>query len=266
MFLLPGGSEQAVIEAINAANPNLPFPLTADDLYFGKLKQIDANGLVSVPAVTVHSSQFEGYLRFEYKRLDLSKAYGAVKPKVKRVGYPTLYRLLPIINEVLGLSLSEADVMDVNITWLNDDEQINIPIVAQTTSPGFEGQFILEYTRLRPNLASLVNTTLNVLKHPIEPSLGKKSLAMSTWSIDFSAEESANILDLYLGRWQFYGRLRTAMAAHGFPNWPDVQYLQLAVQPTSKVPTANKDFQYVIIQRNIVLADYVGDGYIHFNR
>lgn len=265
MFLLPGGSEQAVIDAINAANANLPTPLTVDDLYFGKVKQLATGGLVSVPAVTVHSSRFEGYLRFEYNRLDIGKAYQGIKPKVRRVGYPTLYRLLPIINETLGLSLTEHDVVDVSITWLNDDEQVNIPIVTKVDSLGFEGQFVVEYTRVRPDLASLAFTTLDVLKHPIDPTLGKKSLAMSMWSLDFSAEFASGVFGLYMGRWSSISRVQATMAAHGFPDWPDVPYLSLDVKPTGQVPTANQEFGYVIIQKDIDLADYSGDGYIHFN-
>lgn len=262
MFLLPDGSKQSLIDAVNDVN-TFPVSFTAADLYFGKVK-IESNGHVSVPAVTMYNSEFEGYIRLNYKRLDLGKAYGTIKPKIRRVGYPTLYRLLPIINETLGLSLTEDDVTDISITWLNDNEQINIPVIAKVNSLGFEGQFMLEYTRVRPELAALAIKTLNVLKHPIEPALGKKSLAMMTWGIDFT--DDMDDFSLNAGSWRFADRVQARMAELGFPDWPWPPYWTLSAVPTSTVPSANQEFEYVIIQKGIVLADHVGDGYIHFNR
>jgi hypothetical protein len=263
MFLLPDGSKQSLIDAVNAVN-TFPVDFSAGDLYFGKVRQ-EANGHVSVPAVTLHSSQFEGYIRLNYKRLDLGKAYGTVKPKIRRVGYPTLYRLLPIINETLGLSLTEADVTDISITWLNDNEQINIPVIAKANSLGFEGQFMLEYTRVRPELASLAFKTLDVLKHPVDPTLGKKSIAMMTWGMDFSAE-MVDDFTINVGIWWHHDKVAARMAELGFPDWPQVPYFTLNVLPTSKVPSANQEFEYVVIQPDIDLPDFVGDAYIHFNR
>jgi hypothetical protein len=148
MFLLPDGSKQSLVDAVNAVN-TFPAEFTGDDLYFGKIKT-EANGKVSVPAVTMFNSEFEGYIRLNYERLDFGKAYGTIKPKIRRVGYPSLYRLLPIINETLGLSLTEDDVVDISITWLTDNEQINIPVIAKLDSLGYQGQFLVE-SPLRPS-------------------------------------------------------------------------------------------------------------------
>jgi hypothetical protein len=266
MFLLPGGSEQALIDAINAAN-NPPTPLTAGDLYFGKITKVTGGepGEVTLPVVAMYNSKFEGYLRFNYKRLDLGKVYGTIKPEIRRVGYPTLYRLLPIINETLGLDLSERDVVDVSITWLSDNERVNIPIVTKTESPAYEGQFVVEYQRVRPELASIVFRDLDVMQHPIDPTLGKKSLAMHTWSMDFTDFQSEFIL--LNGTWWDISRVRRVMDKFGMPNWPQVPRSPwLVLQATKDVPTANKDFTHVIIHREITFPDMVGDAYIHFNR
>lgn len=261
MFLLPDGSKQSLIDAVNASN-TFPVPLIGDDLYFGKIRT-EVNGQVSVPAVTMYNSQFEGYVRLNYKRLDLGKVYGTIKPSVRRVGYPSLYRLLPIINETLGLSLTEDDVLDISITWLNDNEQINIPIIAKVDSLAYQGQFTVEYIRVRPELADIAFKTLNVLKHPIDPALGKKSLAMNTWGIDYTDEDA---IVINVGVWWNHDKLVALMAEKGFPDWPQVPWFTLQVQPTSKVPTANQEFEYVIVQKDLVLADHVGDAYFHFNR
>lgn len=262
MFFLPDGSKQSLIDAVNDVN-TFPVPLVAGDLYFGKVK-IESNGHVSVPAVTMYNSEFEGYVRLNYKRVDFGKVYGTIKPKIRRVGYPTLYRLLPIINETLGLSITEDDVVDISITWLNDNEQINIPVIAKANSLGYEGQFMLEYTRVRPELAALAFKTLDVLKHPIDPALGKKSLAMMTWGIDFT--DDMLDFDLAAGSWRFINKVKARMEELGFPNWPQVPYWTMNALPTSKVPSANQEMEYVIIQPDVVLADHIGDAYIHFNR
>jgi hypothetical protein len=267
MFLLPGGSEQALIDAINATN-SPPTPLAPGDLYFGKITKVNGGepGEVTLPVVAMYNSKFEGYLRFNYNRIDIGKVYGTIKPQIRRVGYPSLYRLLPIINETLGLDLSENDVVDVSITWLNDNEQINIPIVTKTESPAYEGQFVVEYQRVRPDLATIVFRDLDVMKHPISPSLGKKSLAMFMWSMDFT--DFQNQLQLINGTWRDIGTVRQVMAKFGLPNnWPQVPRSPwISVQATKDVPSANKDFTHVIIHRDITFPDFAGDGYIHFNR
>lgn len=262
MFLLPDGSKQSLIDAVNASN-TFPVAFTANDLYFGKVRT-ETNGRTSVPAVTMHNSQFEGYIRLNYERLDLGKVYGTIKPKIKRVGYPSLYRLLPIINETLGLNITEDDVVDISITWLTNNEQINIPVIAKVDSLGFTGQFLVEYTRVRPELAELAVTELDVLQHPIDPTLGKKSIAMLTWGIDFSGDMDDFAINA--GSWRFPDRVKARMAELGFPNWPWPPYWSLTAIPTKQVPSSNPEFEYVIVQKDVVLADHVGDAYIHFNR
>ena len=266
MFLLPGGSEQALIDLINDANPTFPTPLLPTDLYFGKIQTVGSDGTVSIPAVTMYSSQFEGYARFEYKRLDIGKVYSGIKPKVKRVGYPTLYRLLPIINETLGTSFTEDDVVDISITWLSANEQINIPIIAKPDSRAYEGQFLVEYTRVRPELAAIAVQDLTALQHPTDPALGKMSLGMALWSLDFTDEAEKSLLSIGLGTWTYLTQFRAAMAARGFPDWPRPPYWTLQTGETKNFPRANKDFQFVILQRDVELADYQGDAYIHYNR
>lgn len=262
MFLLPGGSEQALIEAIRATNPGAS-DLTMDDLYFGKVKQSTTQGYVEAPVVAMYNSRFTGYLRLEYKRIDLGRAYNGVKPQVKRVGYPTLWRLLPIINETLGLSLSENDVADVDITWINDNEQINIPIITKSSSLGYEGQFIVEYHRVRPELASIAMLELDVMQHPIDPAIGKKSLAMLLWSEDFTEDKEA--LTVLWGKWWYHDKVVRVMAARGFPNWPQASGDMLGVYDTTKYKGANTAFTHVIVQKDLSFPDSQGTALIHYN-
>lgn len=265
MFLLPGGSEQALIDAINAANQTLPKPLTANDLYFGKVNVL-GNDDVSIPAVAMWSSEFTGYIRFEYKRLDLGKVFGDIRPTVERIGYPSLYRMLPIINEVLGLTLTENDVEDVQITWLSANEQINIPLVAKLESKAYTGQFVVKYVRLRPELTELAIKELSVLNHPIDPTLGKRSLAMCTWGIDFTTDYANGTLSIWSGTWSKYSQFKAMMEQRGFPNFPQTTVEnRVRGYATTLVPGSNPAFQYVIVQRGVELQDHLGDAYIHYN-
>jgi hypothetical protein len=264
MFLLPGGAEKALTDAIHAANP-LAGDVHVDDLYFGLItKSADQSGAVEVPVVAMYNSDFEGYIRFKYDRLDLGRAYQGIKPQVKRVGYPTLYRLLPIINETLGLSLTERDVVDVAITWLGENEQVNIPIVSKPDSLGYEGQFLVEYTRVRPELASIANRILDVLKHPLDPKLGQRSMSMNTWGIDFTDDQASLLTNA--GAWRYPDQVRKVMEGHGFFNWPQAPWYSLIVSATSDIPTANKEYTHVIIQPNVSYPNHIGDAYFHYNR
>lgn len=265
MFLLPGGSEQALIDAINAANPTLPKVLVKGDLYFGKVKVVNGDD-VSIPAVAMWSSDFKGYVRLEYKRLNLGKVYGDIRPTVQRIGYPSLYRMLPIINEVLGLELTEDDVEDMPITWLSANEQINIPIVAKVESKAYTGQFVVKYMRLRPELANIANKALEVLSHPIDTSLGKRSMAMCTWGIDFSNDYTNGLLSIWSGTWWRYPQFKAMMALRGFPNYPQTTTEnRLRTFPTSALPEANKDYRFVIVHSKVGLDGYDGDAYFHYN-
>lgn len=264
MFLLPGGSEKAIIDLINSQN-DLPKDIAPGDLYFGKVSHhTPNNGTVDVPLVAVIGSDFEGYLKLNYKRLSLTNAYGLIKPTVQRVGYPSLHRLLPMINDALGLSLSPKDVLDVPITWLSNNEQVNIPIVAAPDSLGYEGKFSIRYIRVRPELADLAVKILTALKHPISPSLGMKSLAMRLWSEDFTDYQQS--FRVGSGVWVDIAAVRAHMALYGFDQWPQAPEGQMKVQATKDVPTANKKYTSVIIQKGVTIGGHQGDAYFHFNR
>jgi hypothetical protein len=87
---------------------------------------------------------------------------------------------------------------------------------------------------------------------------------MMTWGIDFTDDMDDFITNA--GAWRFPDRVKARMAELGFPNWPQPPYYSLQVLPTSQVPTANPEYGFVIIQKNVTLADHVGDAYFHFNR
>src|ERR1700690_790462 len=159
MSLLTGTAEDNLLALINQVN-TFPVPLASGDLYYGKIKQLtDGSGKIQLPTVTMYDAQYDGYVTFQYQRINLTKAFGGLRPRLSSLGQPTLYRLLPTLNRFLGLKFTERDVVDVNISWLGGNEQANIQIIAQPNSLGFEGSFVIQFTRVRPFLSVVTNNT-----------------------------------------------------------------------------------------------------------
>lgn len=266
MNLLPGTSEDALLALVNQANA-LPQPLVEGDLYFGKVKTLsDGSGRVEIPAVTMYDSAYEGYVKFRYQRLNLTQAFGGTRPKLRDIGYPSLHQLLPVINKALGTTLGPEDVLNTDITWLNINEELNIQITASANSLGYEGAFIVTFTRVRPLLSKVViQHSLDVQKHPTDPELAVKSLSMAMYSIDFSGNDTA-LRIYYTGIWYYIGLLRTLVAKHGFTNWPQGSGGDVVAYATKNLPSANPAFTNVIVQKNVSIPGYQGDAYFHFNR
>lgn len=265
MNLLPGTSEEALLALINTASPTLPQPLVPGDLYFGKIKTL-SGGRVEIPAVTMYDSAYEGYVKFQYKRLNLSQAFGSVRPALRDIGYPSLHQLLPVINKALGINLQPRDVYDTQIAWLGNNENLNIQVTASAESLGYEGSFVVTFTRVRPMLTSVVTQpVLDVQVHPTDPVKALKSLSMHMYSLDFTGNESAFTI-YYTGIWWNLGALRTLMTKHGFPNWPQGGRDDCKAYLTKDLPSANPAFTNVVVQKNVTINGYTGDAYFHYNR
>lgn len=264
MFLLPASSEEAVLSLINQEN-DLPIDLQPGDLYFGNVKKLD-NGSILLPTVTMYDNEdYEGYANFEYKRVDLTAAFGGIRPQIHELGQTSLHRLLPIINKKLNLNLQPRDIVDQEIDWLGGNEQANLLFRAHVQSLGYEGQFIVQFTRVRPVLSEAIgNKALLTYRHPENPPVGKTSTAMRTWGMDFTDFQSA--LAVFNGYWTTPLKVKETMALFGIDAWPDAPRYSVQSYATKDVPEANKAFTNVIVQKNVNGPDYQGTAYFHFNR
>lgn len=265
MSLMSGSSEQRLLALINEVNV-LPTPLKEGALYYGKVHpKTDGSGKVRLPTVTMFDAEYEGYVTFEYRRINLSDAWGGLKPALHALGQPTLHRLLPTLNKLLGLNLTPRDVADVNISWLNGNEQANIQIIAAPDSLGYEGSFVIQFTRVRPFLNDVVKQkALDTLQHPDGNDLAKRSLASGTWGIDFT--EHLPIMIVYWWGWPLMTQIREMFADYGFADIPQAnQQYQIATYTTKQRPESNQAFNNVYIWRDVVGPDYQGDAYMHFN-
>ena len=267
MSLMSGSSEQRLIALINEVNV-LPTPLKEGSLYYGKVHpKTDGSGKIRLPTVTMFDAEYEGYVTFEYRRIDLSAAWGGLKPTLHALGQPTLHRLLPTLNKLLGLNLTPRDVADVNISWLNGNEQANIQIIAAPNSLGYEGSFIVQFTRVRPLLNDVVKQkALETLQHPDGNDITKRSLALGTWGLDFT--EYTPIMIYYWTGWGWgvMPQIRQMFADLGFAGIPDAQGEYPIIGYTTKQrPESNQAFNNVLIWKDVVGPDYQGDAYMHFN-
>lgn len=265
MNLLPGSSEAALVDLINSANPDLPHDLEVGDLYFGRIKTLPG-GRVEIPAVTMFDSAYEGYVKLDYQRLSLTKAFGNVRPVLRIPGAPTLHQMLPVINRILGTTFGPTDIIDIDLSWLAGNESANIKLTASLQSLGYEGSFVITFQKVRPLLQDVVRKTELVdLHHPIPADSGVISLAMFTWAIDFTGNDRA--LTVYpTGIWQYIDAIRALCASHGLPDWPQAGRGEVVAYATKDLAESNKAYTNVVVHRSVALVGYYGDAYFHFNR
>jgi hypothetical protein len=268
MIINAQSSEAAVIAQINAMN-TLPVTVDTDSVVFGTVTALtDGSGRVSVPVVANYDSEYEGGTVVNYKRLNLSQAYGGYRPTLSQIGYDSLHQMLPVINRYLGTKFDERDIIDVSLSWLQNNDRLNIQITAANNSLGYEGSFILIYIKIRPELDVVISTkALPVLAHPTDPTLGK-NLHMAMWTLDFSGLDTTTLKLFYNEYWADHTSLAALMADLGFASWPQgtAGGQDFTSSLTSAIPEANQAFTNVIIQKNVTLAGYSGDAYFYYNR
>lgn len=270
MSLLQATPKQKLRDLINLANPNLPVPVTADNLYFGKAKA-NADGLsTDIPVVAVLAEEYTGYKSFNYRRLNLTTMFDGSSPVLRTIGDTSLVKMLPIINKALGIDLTEEDVVDVGVSSLRDGEQTNIDITAAVNSPGYTGNVRILYIKTRPNFGdAFKNRVLNVLTYPIDPSLSSGSVGMLMYNWDFTIHKSR--IALRGNNWSSINTVRDALSRFGFvgTDWPNAFANGVSDYATSAYPKANKSFDRVIVQRDVVVnylgQTYRGDALFHYN-
>lgn len=263
MFLMTGTPRENLARLI-AENNVLPSPLSGDQLYFGTI--FTQGDEVVVPVVTLYDQPYDGPSHIRYRRVNLSEVFSDIRPIISEVGSPTLHGLLPTINKRLGLDLREDDILNSNIDWLGNNEQVNLLIRARTESLGYQGQFLVQYNRIRPQLGvTVANKALDALNHPKWVDPAKRSLEMCLWGLDFSSEQS--LFTVKNGWWVNEAPIKAMLAELGFSNWPSPPKRDyVGVATTAKVPGSNTAFEMVAVQLAVVGPDYAGKALFHFNR
>lgn len=264
MSLLAASPKEVLLSLMNQQNTSLPVPLTDENLYFGN-PHLDTDGLTSIlPTTAMLGEDYEGYANFKYKRIDLGKAFGDLLPALSSTGGPSLYSMLPIINQYFGLNLTEADVLDASVAFITGGSQVNINVVAQPTSLGYTGSFMFRFFRLLTQFQKAVaKTELGVLSYPISPSLAKNSIAMMMWNHDFTLDlPTLKVVNHY---WANVPGVQALMQDFGILDWPAPQVQGVSDYATSDYPGANTNFARVTVQKGVVGSTYTGDALFHYN-
>jgi len=274
MILVPGKGRDVLVDLINQQNV-LPSPLSPDDVLFTtpKFVQGPLPTLVRSVVVPIPDTTYEGMVPVEYERMDLTSAFGDIRPRINGLSNGNLHSMLPYIGQELGIQLDVDDFEQVDYSWLGENEEVNIPLVALTTSLSYIGQFVIRFTRRRPLLSEVVAVRdLDVMLHPGQTldTLNKRPITLFTYSEDWS-EHYAKVR-----KHPFYNivndgnAMRTLMASFGYSNWPVAWNNPMYDYSTAQVPEANKDYDRVLVQvikdiANVQTMDYSGIAYFHYN-
>lgn len=263
MSLYPATPTEMVLSLINQQN-TLPTPLTEDNLYFGTA-HLDTDGVTSIlPTTAQLGGEYEGYATFRYTRVNLSTAYDTL-PVISDVGGPTLWSMLPIVNQVLGLNLTDEDVLDSNISYIGAGARVNVNVVAAPGSLGYTGQFAFLFLRQYINFPTAIpNTTLNTLQWLSDPTTDKVDVSMMMWDTDFSNDVAA--IKVSNSTWVSQPAVAQLMSDQfDITDWPAPQVNGVKDYATINYPGANTNFQRVVVQTGVVGSTYQGTALFHYN-
>lgn len=176
-------SKDLVYDLINEANPSLPVALTSANTKLGDPAPVTIPGN-SFPntsiAVISSSPDYIGRKVVNYRRISLNNLFRGITVQLNKYSANqgaansvvfTLYQLLPILNVVYGLNLSQDDVTDVNILRGNTQENgfytTTVTVNAKATSLGYIGSFSFKWRGAPQELESMITVTdLNARSFP----------------------------------------------------------------------------------------------------
>lgn len=277
MILVPGAGQDVLVELINQNNA-LPYPLPSEDAFISVPVVIEGPDptLVEVKVVPMPGTLYEGAVPVRYNRMDLSSAFGDMRPGVTGLSEGSLSSILPTISKALGIDLRAEDFEELDYSWLGVNESANLMVRALPSSRSYIGEFVVQFTRRRLQLDEVIlNKALDVIHVPgytvAGKAFNKRQVDMVTWSTDFTEYYADIQKHFYYNRFRYGSRVRTLMSnLFGFVNWP-VNYLDYVYDlPTSEVPEANQDFDRVITQKIVDRTSdgswpYEGTAYFHYN-
>lgn len=265
-----------LFDSINA-NQNPLVPLTPDNVIVSDAVPV---GDGSTMTVRLRGVQNRGYnkktLEVSYAPLSLTRLFGGTyTPKVTLLSQSTLHRLLPTLNEFLGLKLTPTDVEDIELSSYGQQVVVDLTVTAKSTSTFYTGSVDITLDRRWLLLEEVVDQHLPSFQHPDPVIAGRDSVGLLTWGLDFTSirhflgvdETAANFRGAFADMDGLKEQLR---ALYGIPDWPDNRDSNdpdatLRVFNTEEVDRANPNFQKVIVQTGINYNKLLGTAYFHYN-
>ncbi len=271
-------SEDLVRGLINSQQL-LPHKATDTNLIFGKPSELldDVRGDTQVNVRGVQDSEFANLAtKVYYSRIDLGTLFsGNYQPTINGLSQTSLHRLLPTINQSLGIRFTERDLEDVDIATMGEGRELVLELRAKPGSLAYKGFTTLVFKRDLVYLSDkIIDDTVTALSHPDPIVDGFVSAGLLTWGRDFS--EIQHLLSVgNIKPWDRPGfihlkELQEALRdVFGIGSWPGTDTGEggtdtVSMHRTTEVPEANTDFEKVVIQRGIDSNGYVGTAYFHF--
>lgn len=267
-------SDELVFDLINLANPQLKVPLNKNNVILEKLESVTANATSNFrnTRARLRGVQGMGYtdsVTLYFDRVNLN----AIIPSrsVSNAGFTTftaanVHDALASIEDAFGVKFSTADVLNVGLSGVGSPNYtVGFTLTAQPQSPAYVGTVLTRIYRGLPVLdTSITKEVLDAINHPIDVTLNKRCVSLLTYGIDFTAYKNLlNVTSAGLPNW---AGLRQVLDQLGIPQY-DGPLNSNTVQDvaTSSMPTANKNFDRVVVQTDIDNNDVKGVAYYHYN-
>ncbi|QXO09596.1 hypothetical protein pEaSNUABM11_00172 [Erwinia phage pEa_SNUABM_11] len=138
---------------VNRDNPDLPYPLSPDNIILLGGPYTTSLGTSGRNTRTILNGKsgagFVGRREFFYDRLDIGKFFNGITVVFDAPGSSLAYAdLLPALNEQYGLGLQATDISNGATKLTNGYTATAVTLTIATTSPAFTGSLSVQWTRL----------------------------------------------------------------------------------------------------------------------
>lgn len=267
-------SNELVYDLINLANPDLPVPVSAANVIIEKITEVTVNAASNQrnTSARLRGVQGAGYtdsVTLYYDRINLATiipVYNQSKAGFTTFTATNVHGALAAIEEAFGVKFGTMDVVNTGLAGANSpDYSSQFTLSAQPNSPAYRGSQGVRYYRGKPVLdTSITKDVLSALTHPIDETLNKKCVDLLTYGIDFTAYK--NLLNVTAAGLPNWAGLRTVLDQLGIPQYAGpLNSNTVQDVATTTMPTANKNFDRVVVQTGIDDAGVKGVAYYHYN-
>lgn len=296
MFFYNQTPRQMLVDLINEANPDLPFPINTTDYDFMEpvaITALESGHNTEIRIIARPSAPYLGNVVLTYRRLHLSSLFQGVTPVVKKwvenagsssstTIRATLYDLLPLYSKRYGLTLDESQINDQNLPErLGNNPNLRFNMIARSDSLIYTGSVSSQWIIGRRELDDLLQIDeIGGIRYPggndfTDMPSRKMYLTPVTFEHDFTLDEMANQADW--NRYNNYALGGTTSAAYRlwfdaiFTPFADFFESETGIRPTysNQVGYRNTDFDFGgFYMRRISLpnANYPEANHEYFNR
>ncbi len=209
---------------------------------------------------------YKGSKDIFYQRHSLNDLFVGEDPSIRERSFSP-QSIVDTLNSRYGLFLELEDLEEFSLpTFTDEDLETTTPIELRVKdhSLGWTGTVTVGALYGNPHIETAVLVQLlPVLTHPedLEELGERRSGLLSTYYFDFTKWKDDLQIDPNTSEWLNFARVQEIGRLAGLTYWYNNRVLDL---PTSSVPTANQDFERVMIQ-NYAGGDVLGPLYFHYD-